>query len=367
MSLIDDLFIGKGKQLYWRRIENDHVDPVPSQDSFVPDQTYFVVRMTGMYLARTRILWRKYYPMLHGFVASAGQQEHVIVDPGQLRELGNANLDRVVIMNYRLFGPLPYRDEDVGVTVGLYAVPGQDAAKALLATVGSLAALGGLALGQAQQVAQVVKEGVESILSLGETKLQLGIRDTFFQNNRLQPGYHVGIAASKFDIDNGRLWLSRGALVSGEDPRAGTAFTDYDYMVIEIERQDARDDWPRLPGLQDFEKQFADIMRDGTTTTDQKRAKLSTAWPSFQQALHDSLYLVTPDRERIAVSVAADLNKRLEALESRTPFETRGWGGRTAVATHPGDFDFLDVDDRIEAASPASQDPARTALRTIPF
>ena len=51
--------------------------------------------------------------------------------PGQLKELGTANLDRLVGLAYRLAGPMVYAGDDLDVLVGLYAVPAQDAAKVL--------------------------------------------------------------------------------------------------------------------------------------------------------------------------------------------------------------------------------------------
>src|SRR5207245_1819039 len=106
--------------------------------------------------------------------------EHSIAGPGQLRELGEANLERIVNLSYRIAGPTPFRGDEVKMLCGLYSVPGQDAAKALIDTVGALAGLGGIALGQAPQIAAVVKQGVESVLGLNEATLQLGISDTFF-------------------------------------------------------------------------------------------------------------------------------------------------------------------------------------------
>src|SRR2546423_47865 len=99
------------------------------------DEAYFVVRMKEMFLGRIRLLWRKYYPVLHGFTEYAGVEEHAIAGPGQLQDLGNLNLDHVITLNYRLTGPTPYKGGDISLLVGLYSVPGQDAAKALISTV----------------------------------------------------------------------------------------------------------------------------------------------------------------------------------------------------------------------------------------
>src|SRR3954465_4726118 len=80
------------------------------------------------------------------------------------------------------------------------------------------AALGGAAVGQAAQIAGLVKQGVDSILGLGETKLQLGVSDTFYAGNPLRGGIQVGIAARPDDVPTETLWLRQGRLVKGGDP-----------------------------------------------------------------------------------------------------------------------------------------------------
>jgi hypothetical protein len=361
-----DVFRAKGQQLFWHRLPDDHVHPAPAPSAFTPESTYLVVRLKEMYLAQTRKLWRKFYPMLHGYT-SWGEEEHAVAGPGQLKDLGDANLDRIVNLNHRLAGPLPYRGQDITVLVGLYAVPGQDAAKALITTVGALASLGGPALGSAQQIAGTVKQGVESILGLEETRLQLGIRDTFYQHNPLAPGYHVGIAATRHDVDANALWLSKGRLVTGADPIAGQPYTAHDYMVLELERRETHEDWPSLPGLAEVEALFAAVMADNGLTVDQQRTQLGSIWPAFTEALRSNRYLVQQDRERIALSVEQDLQARLVARERGNPFETRSWSGGAVERKAPEAYDFLDVADYLDPDDAGSRKLAEAALGSNPF
>jgi hypothetical protein len=101
------------------------------------------VRLKEMFLRTSRRLWRKFYPMLHAFTRHGAVEEHTVVGPGQLRELGDTNLDRLVNLNQRVAGPIPFSGEDVSLVVGLYAIPGADASKALIDTVGNVAQLAG--------------------------------------------------------------------------------------------------------------------------------------------------------------------------------------------------------------------------------
>lgn len=366
MNGIEQIFTKKGKQLFWKRLPADRIHPAPAKDAFVPEEAYLIVRLNEMYLARTRLLWRKFYPMVHGFT-SWGMEDHAVAGPGQLKDLGDANLDRIVNLNHRLAGPLPYRGQDITVLVGLYAVPGQDAARALISNVGALAALGGLPLAGAQQIAEVVKQGVEGVLGLDETRLQLGIRDTFYPNNPLAPGYLVGIAAEQRDIDEDSLWLSNGRLVSGVDPIAGKPYTAHDYMVLELERRETYEDWPSLPDLAEVEAKFSAVMADSGSTIEEQRERLGAIWPVFTESLRNSDYLVKADRERIALSVEQDLLLRLKAREQGHPFETRSWAGGPAEHKAPEDYDFLDVADYLDPTDSESRRLAHAALEANPF
>src|SRR5713226_417638 len=194
---IREIFRAEGNHLTWKRLPDDHVAGATTGQPIEADGAYFIVRLTEMFLGRTRTLWRKFYPMVHGFGTFAGIDEHAVVGPGQLQDLGEANLERVINVNTRLFGPTPYKGGDVSLLVGLYSVPGQDAAKALVTTVGTIAGLAGPATLPAVELMTALKSGIDSILSLPATKLRLGVRDTFFPNNPLRAGFHVGIGAAE--------------------------------------------------------------------------------------------------------------------------------------------------------------------------
>ena len=171
----------EGTHLFWERMADDRVAGSPTGSGFEIDRSYVVVRLAEMYLGTTRTLWRKFSPLLHAFTAydADKHEEHTVAGPGQLQELGESNLDRVMVFNTRLAGPRPYRGGDVSILSGLYSVPREDAATALLATVGAMAGIAGPGAAVVPQLANLVKTGVDSILGLGTTKLRLGISDTF--------------------------------------------------------------------------------------------------------------------------------------------------------------------------------------------
>ena len=237
-----ELFRKKALHRVWQRLDDGKIVGTTSGKEILRDQAYYVFRMTEMYLRHSRKLWRKMYPMLHAYVEYRGEEDHAVAGPGQLKQIDESNLDRVMTLNYPLSGPAPYLEAEVHLLVGLYSIPGEDLSKALLDSVSAIAGLANIGNAAVGQVINVVKGGVQSILQLDSTALQLGVSDHFYPNNPLRSGYHVAIAAPPAEVDFGPLWLVNGRLVKGTRPERSVPYEDHDYMVIEVERRLSRDD-----------------------------------------------------------------------------------------------------------------------------
>lgn len=318
---ISKLFEAKAKQLFWRQLDPAQVIGLPAPQPFQKGEAYFLIRLVEMYLATARKLWHQMYPVLHSYVSCGVVQQNAISGPGQLRELGDANLDRVSNLNQILAGPLPYDGEDVSMIAALYSVPGHDSAKALIDTLSTLSALAGPSYAKLIPIAGAVKAGIDSVLGLDQAALHLGVSDSFSADSApLTPGYFVGISAPAQSIDPAQLWLVNGRLLKGSAHLTSAAYTDHDYMVIAIERLETRDDWHTLPGVAQFLPRFGNIMGDMEFNAAEKRSRLAALWAPFLQMLDESPQLTDPDREQIAARVGADFTRRLDAQEDGNPF-----------------------------------------------
>jgi hypothetical protein len=372
MSVIDpfvtrvgQLFQASGDHLIWTRlgdgqvwniISDRHYPSGHSGELIDAERAYFTVRLTEMFLGRSRTLWRKFYPVVHSFCGYADAQQHAIAGPGQLQTVTDAGLDRVVTLNFRLAGPTPFRGGDVSVVAGLYSVPGDDAAKALVET---LSAVAGLALlqaspaGQVAQITQVIKAGIDSIFQLNTTKIRLGVNDTMSGAQPLRSGYYVGIAASAAEVDFTRLWLVDGHLLEGKDPVSARPFVGHDYLVLQLERSERLPNWPALPGMTEQQQRFNAVLSDDLSSAAEKSERLNKLWPGFNEALQTSPYLTKADAAAIANDVLADLKRRLDAQRSGNPFESKSWDRELAepLAT---EIDFAEVPESGRTGGPAS-------------
>src|SRR5690242_11064118 len=129
---LEDIFTSKAQKLWWQRLDDAHVvDGLPPA-SFEKDGAYYVIRLKEMFIRTSRKLWRKLYPVLHAFTQHGTAEENSVAGPGQLKELGDARLDRIVNLNQLLAGPRPFTGNDLQMVVGLFSVPTGDATRALI-------------------------------------------------------------------------------------------------------------------------------------------------------------------------------------------------------------------------------------------
>ena len=362
-----DVFRGRNRKLLWRRVPDDHVledagKPAFRRETIARDEDYIVLRMNEMWIVDARRLWRKFYPMLHAYVEYGARRAHDIVGPGQLRQFGEQNLERVSAFNHLLVGPLPHRGHELKALVGLYAIPGADSAKALVDVVASVAALAGPGGAAAAAITGVVKDSVDKIVGLADTALQVGVENTWPANAPLETGFYVGIDAEDREVDLGSLWITpERRLLAGKDPLQGRLFDDHDYMVLSLERQTHNPGWATLSTVAEAEAALDQIMTTATPTDD-KRRQLTATWPKFQGALLGAPDLTIKDAKAIAVTVKQKLIEQL-AEEEGGGFEKRSLASMRGIVDP---FDAAEqelADAGMEAVTAAQFDKRLAELR----
>lgn len=354
-DMIDKLFREQNHQMAWGRVAPEHVIGAGPQSAFKSNDDYVLVRLGSMFLRNNRELWLKLSPLVHATVALRGQREarseSAVIGPAQFGDLAVASADRSVVLNQRLAGPAVWRGGDLDIAAGLFAVPKDQAAAALLETLGQLSQLGVPGLKQALDIANIVRSGVEGLIGLNGTRPVLGVKVSLSDTASAGPCMLAGVAAPAGAVDFNRLWVREGRLYTGTSAQQLKPLEDYDHLLVAVERGLPRQDWRGLPSLTPHEAKFAAALRDTAASVADTRQRLNEAFLHFDVDLVAEEGLSEPDKARIRNEVAADLRLRLQRREdplsaaAATKQETRSIGGVASPRVASVDFDFLDVGD----------------------
>jgi hypothetical protein len=358
------LYANSADVLGWKWVPDDHLidtsqTVTPPQAPFAAKQDYVVLRVAEMYLQKTRRLWREYYPVVHTFVAygdpAAQRTVAGIAGPGQLKDLGTENLDRLVGLAYRIAGPIVYDGQDIEMLAGLYAVPAKDGAKVILDTLGQLSSLTPT-IKQAVELANIFKGGIEGLLGLSGTTLALGIRDALRTpgagiGRTARPGFLVAFNAPASSINEQELWIKGGRLCQGPNPIAATEFKSTDAMLFELHRGPSRaPGWARLPELATHAESFDTALRE--TSSDELPKRINDLYRRFEAQLASSEELTDPDKGIIRGQVADELLMRVKKIRGGGLIEEKSMTPQQTINVRSfRPSEFLDIPAGVELIS----------------
>lgn len=348
-GILKRLFARDGKSLGHVWILDGHVvdqnhQPVKFADSYAVEDAYVMISLAEMFLKRTRVLWREFYPVVHSFITygnpQAPQTVGTVAGPGQLKDLGTANLDKVIPLAFPLAGPIVYDGQNIEALLGLYAVPAKDGAAILINTLSQLSSIVPQ-LAAATQVAGVLKTGTEQMLGIDGTLLKLGLHNSFFpvtggQGFIARPGFAVAVSKPANEVDPKKLWVVSGRLVVGDNPVSAQAPDDFDYMLIQFYAGPPRVNiWGTIPSLAEHTTAFENALKADAAG---RRAAIDLAFHVFENALDKSRDLTKSDKAAVRALVAEDLKKRVLALETGSLFETKSIANDASERSDPTAF-----------------------------
>ncbi|WP_405620933.1 hypothetical protein [Streptomyces sp. NBC_00076] len=218
--------------------------PIPA------DAAYINAFLTSMHIADVRVATRKFYGAVTSSFSvatrSGGTTEFVVVTtPAVLKNIDAQNLDRVVTVDKRLLGPVPYRGGDVDVEIGLFSMPAADLLEPYLDVVENISKLAGVSLVTGGvPLVPTVKAAMDALFgSQDAPRLELGVAATFAQPHT---GYYCAVRADRDEAGLADLALGRdGRLVHSTDGREVAE----PYLVFQLTCSEKRDDWAGIPAL----------------------------------------------------------------------------------------------------------------------
>ncbi|HTS27974.1 MAG TPA: hypothetical protein VMH81_18995 [Bryobacteraceae bacterium] len=249
-SFVETVMHGATAQKVYSRIADDHVlDAGYGSAGLAPDQAYFTISLSKMFLADARKLWQGFAPMT---IAAAefqygGQKQSVpyVVGKELLASIQSYLKDQnIEYRNTRMFGPCPYTGGGLSLFIGLFRTAANSASTeffSLLADVAGAFELTGLS--GYLPVAKVVTSGLGRLLGLSETTLRIGARDEF---SEFREGFLAYVNCSAEEL-GGALWTKGGELLSGATADSARPVTRYDHCLVRIASQTERNDYTSLP------------------------------------------------------------------------------------------------------------------------
>lgn len=229
-----------------------------------PNTAYISVFLRSMRIVNVRKGLTKFYGTVHSLISlphisGSSAQFHVLTTPSSLSDIDAANIDRVVSMNTRLLGPIPYRGGDLEVEVGLFSIQSADLAKPFLSVLEGMSQAAGVSyISAALPFVGPILQGVNLLAGgSGGTILEVGLAKPF---STVDTGTMAVIRAPKGSINLAQLKADQDYRLLDAD---GQSLKEYPYMVLAIEARPRRADWFKIPELANAYQDLQNELRSG--------------------------------------------------------------------------------------------------------
>ena len=244
-------------------LAQDQVPDSPEPKNIQPNESYVTVTLHSMRIVNVRVGWSEFFGAVHSYIALpnwAGTRSEfqVVVTPEELANVASKNLDKVIVMEQPLMGPVPYRGGVLDLELGLFSVKSTDLAAPFLGLLRSLSEKAGVSfINTALPFAELIKKGVEQVTDTSnKTSLLVGLSRKWAKP---KSGWYVVMAATKGSVNQNELTVDPHdhVLLS----RDGKAVAGYAYMVFSIEAAGTRDEWYTIPELAKAHNKLRDLAR----------------------------------------------------------------------------------------------------------
>ena len=296
-----------------------------------PNASYLSIFLKSARIVNVRSGFTKFYGAVHSLMRlphrSAKMADfNVITTPAELKNVDSEGIDRVIQIDQRLLGPVPYVDGDLEVQVGLFSVASSNLAAPYLNLLESLSKTAGVSfISAAAPFAAPILEGVKLLTSGNrDAVLEIGLA---MSEQRPRQGLYVAMRAPK----------SRTALsdlrVDPSDFRLlkqnGEPISDYPYFVLEFSASNQRPDWYMIPEIATAYARIQSLYREASPET-------ASAVEMFRRIALTCNDLVSDD----AAALAAKMSKLYQLV---APGEITRGGAQPAAAIPMPDLRSLNL------------------------
>lgn len=233
-----------------------------------PESGYLGVWLTSFRIRDVRKGLKKFYGTVHSFInlpVLDGKKAdfQVVTTPGNLQSVDAKNIDRIIVLNQRLLGPIPYRGGDLTVEVGLFSVKEADLAGPFLSVLESMSKVAGVSfVSAALPFAGPIRDGINLLAGAGDDSiLEIGMSQVY---QPVESGYFVIMRAKQGQVDPAKFRIDNGHQLV--DDQSGQSIGGFPYLVFRIDLSPRRDAWFMVPELATAHEALREAIRQGQRT-----------------------------------------------------------------------------------------------------
>lgn len=321
MGWFSKIFKTKTKDWFYSKIPIEQTPGNIEYKVINPDEEYLNIILKSMRIVNLRKGLSKFYATVHSHIEVAhrsGQLAsfNVVTTPGNLEQLDAKNIDRVINLNRRLLGPVPYRGSDVKIETGLFAIKEDNLAEPFINLLTDMSSLGGVSfISAALPYVKPLEQGIELLTgSSANTTLEIGLS---IEMNKVETGYYAVLRVDKSEINVNDL------KIDPQDFRLidkhGKPVEDYPYMVFEISSSKNRNDWFNIPEVSSSYNKLREEVQQGNFT------EASDALKAFKREVYTNSDLFFKDGKLIYEKVNSEVSEILKAVQtsSKERYELR--------------------------------------------
>jgi hypothetical protein len=288
----------------------------PALDSSVvaPNTGYLSVFLKTLQLRNVRKGLVRFSGAVHSFISIphlSGNTAsfHVFTSPATLQNIDSKNADRILVMDQRLLGPIPYRGGNLSVQIGLFSIKESDVTEAYIKVLESMSKAAGVSyISAALPFVAPLRDGVNLLAGTdSESILEIGLARTF---NPIKTGYYAVVREEKQRAKElGLTVASDGSLYS-----AGIPYKGAPYLVVGVEMRRERPDWFQIPELAKTYNDLLEALRGGGNNE-----RVRDAGVVFKRTALTSPDLLTVDAQRLVRQIEADMAEITRPTLRRDP------------------------------------------------
>jgi len=253
-------------------IPNNHVYPKVIEQEITADEHYFIIRVNEMYLAKSRQWFSSIDPMVFFISEFNYNGEDIavpyLIGPALIEKFGKGIPEGMIFSNTPVAGFHPYKGGGMTLSVILYENTRKNYAKELLGVIENVSNAIGFssALSQYLKIGDVILNGVERLIGLGNTNPLVGFQKNFNPKagDKLSSQFFVLINEDENNIERENLWVVNNQLFEGEDMDHLKPFRKADFVLYSIMITPERDDINKISFYPQYKSMITSSMDSST-------------------------------------------------------------------------------------------------------